>query len=95
MAKYKITIKKSAAKELSDIPKKDLLKIVKRIQSLAQNPTPRLLVEDKSGGGPQKLSRKEEYRVRQGDYRIVYSVDDKVLAVDVVKIGHRREVYRL
>jgi len=85
MAKYKITIKKSAAKELSDIPKKDLPKIVKRIQTLAQNPRPH---------GSQKLSRKEQYRVRQGDYRIVYSVDDKVLAVDVVKIGHRREVYR-
>ena len=94
MAKYKITIKKSAAKELANIPKKDLPKIVKRIQSLAQNPPPRLLVEDKSGGGSQKLSRKEEYRVRQGDYRIVYYVDDKDLAVDVVKIGHRREVYR-
>ncbi len=85
MAKYKITIKKSAAKELAEIPKKDLPKIVKRIQSLAQNPRPH---------GSQKLSRKEEYRVRQGNYRIVYSVDDKVLAVDVVKIGHRREVYR-
>jgi mRNA interferase RelE/StbE len=86
MAKYKITIKKSAAKELSDIPKKELPKIVKRIQTLAQNPRPH---------GSQKLSRKEEYRVRQGDYRIVYSVDDKVLTVDLVKIGHRREVYRL
>jgi mRNA interferase RelE/StbE len=85
MAKYKITIKKSAAKELSDIPKKDLPKIVNRIQTLAHNPRPH---------GSQKLSRKEEYRVRQGDYRIVYSVDDKVLAVDVVKIGHRREIYR-
>ncbi len=85
MAKYEITIKKSAAKELQDIPKKDLRKIVKRIQSLAQNPRPH---------GSQKLSRKEEYRVRQGNSRIVDSVDDKVLAVDVVKIGHRREVYR-
>ncbi len=85
MAKYRITIKKSAAKELADIPKKDLPKIVKRIQTLAQNPRPH---------GSQKLSRKEQYRVRQGNYRIVYSVDDKVLAVDVVKIGHRREVYR-
>ena len=86
MAKYKITIKKSAAKELADIPKKDLPKIVKRIQALAQNPRP-----DDS----KRLSRKEQYRVRQGDYRIVYSVDDKVMAVEIVKIGHRREVYRL
>ena len=84
MAKYRITIKKSAAKELSDIPKKDLPKIIKRIQTLAQNPRP---------DGSQKLSGQEQYRIRQGDYRIVYSVDDKVLAVDVVKIGHRREIY--
>jgi len=94
MAKYKITIKKSAAKELADIPKKDLPKIVKRIQTLAQNPPPRLLVEDKSGGGPQKLSRKEEYRVRQVNYRIVYSLEDKDSLIDIVKIGHRREIYR-
>jgi len=85
VAKYKITIKKSAAKELQDIPKKDLLKIIKRIQSLAENPRPT---------GSQKLSAREQYRIRQGDYRIVYSIDDKKLLVDIVKIGHRREVYR-
>ena len=86
MAKYKITIKKSAAKELEDIPKKDLRKIVKRIQSLAQNPRP---------PGSQKLSGKGRYRVRQGDYRIVYSTKDKNSIIDIVKIGHRREIYRL
>jgi len=86
MARYKITIKKSAAKELEEIPAKDLRKIVKRIQSLAQNPRPQ---------GSQKLSTKEQYRTRQGDYRIVYSIDDKALVVDIVKVGHRREVYRL
>jgi mRNA interferase RelE/StbE len=86
MARYKITIKKSAAKELEEIPAKDLRKIVKRIQALAQNP--RLQ-------GPQKLSTKEQYRIRQGDYRIVYSIDDKALVVDIVKVGHRREIYRL
>jgi mRNA interferase RelE/StbE len=86
MAKYKITIKKSAAKELEDIPKKDLHKIVRRIQRLDQNPRPH---------GSQKLSAKEQYRIRQGDYRIVYSIDDASLVVDVVKIGHRREIYRL
>lgn len=85
MAKYKITIKKSAAKELQEIPKKNLKKIVKRIQSLSENPRPT---------GSQKLSAQEKYRVRQGDYRIVYSIDDKELLVDIVKIGHRREVYR-
>ena len=86
MAKYKITIKKSAAKELEDIPKQKLRKIIKRIQSLAQNPRPH---------GSQKLSTQSRFRIRQGDYRIVYSVDDNDLIVDIVKIGHRREIYRL
>ncbi|NIP22751.1 MAG: type II toxin-antitoxin system mRNA interferase toxin, RelE/StbE family [Phycisphaerae bacterium] len=86
MAKYRITIKKSAAKELEAIPKKDLPRIIKRIQTLAQNPRP---------DGSQKLSGKEQYRVRQGDYRIVYSIEDKDRIIDIFKIGHRREVYRL
>jgi len=86
MVKYKITIKKSAAKELEDIPNKDLQKIVKRIQSLAQNPRTR---------GSQKLSGQEQYRVRQGNYRIVYSIEDEGSILDIVKIGHRREIYRL
>jgi len=86
MAKYKIFIKKPAANELENIPKKDLKKIVKRIQSLAENPRPR---------GSQKLSAQERYRIRQGNYRIVYSIQDKELAVQIFKIGHRREIYRL
>ena len=85
MAKYKITIKKSAVKELEEIPKKELRKIIKRIRSLAQNPRPQ---------GSQKLSSRNRLRIRQGDYRVVYSVDDKDLIVDIVKIGHRREIYR-
>jgi len=86
MVKYKITIKKSAAKELQDIPRKDLRRIVKRIQSLALNPRPQ---------GCQKLSGQSRLRIRQGDYRIVYSIEDKDCIVDIVKIGHRREIYRL
>ena len=86
MAKYKITIKKSAAKELEGISKKDLRRIVKRIQSLARNPRPQ---------GCQKLSGQSRFRLRQGDYRIVYSIEDKDCIVDIVKIGHRREIYRL
>jgi len=85
VAKYKITIKKSAAKELQDIPRKDLQKIVNRIKSLALNLRPI---------GSQKLSARQQYRIRQGDYRMVYSIDDKELLVDIVKIGHRREIYR-
>ena len=85
MAKYKITIKKSAVKELQDIPKKDLRRIVKSIQSLAGNPRPQ---------GCQKLSGQNRIRIRQGDYRIIYLVKDKDNVVDIVKIGHRREIYR-
>lgn len=85
MAAYRIILKKSAAKELEAISKRDLIKIVERIQSLADEPRP---------PGVEKLSAQERYRIRQGDYRIVYSIEDDVLTVCVVKVGHRREVYR-
>jgi len=85
MAKYRITIKKSAAKELEALPKKDLRRIIKRIRALADEPRPH---------GSQKLSGKKQYRIRQGDYRIVYSIEDKDSLVDIFKIGHRREIYR-
>ncbi|MHC4509228.1 MAG: type II toxin-antitoxin system RelE family toxin [Planctomycetota bacterium] len=84
MAKYRITIKRSAAKELEDIPRRDLQRIIKRVRSLATDPRPH---------GSQKLSGQEQYRIRQGDYRIVYSVEDKDSLIEVVKIGHRREIY--
>lgn len=86
MASYKILIKPSAAKEIEAAPKKDRLRIVKRIQGLSYDPRPT---------GCEKLSGKDKYRVRQGRYRIVYSISDVELAVVVVKVGHRREVYRL
>jgi mRNA interferase RelE/StbE len=85
MAEYKITIKKSAAKELENIPRKDLRKIIVQIRSLARDPRPH---------GSQKLSVQQQYRIRQGDYRIVYSIEDKDSLIDIVKIGHRREIYR-
>jgi mRNA interferase RelE/StbE len=85
MAAYSIFLKKSAARELAAIPKRDLERIVERIRSLSLDPRP---------PGSEKLSGQERYRVRQGNYRIVYSVQDKELTVWVVKIGHRREVYR-
>lgn len=85
MEKYRITIKKSAAKELEAIPKKDLRKIVKRIAALAEDPRPQ---------GSQKLTADKAYRLRQGDYRILYSIHDDQPLIDIVKIGHRREIYR-
>jgi mRNA interferase RelE/StbE len=87
VASYKVFIKTSAAKELEAVePRAVRARIVSRIQGLAQTARPR---------GSQKLAGEaERYRIRQGAYRIVYSVDDERRMVEVVKIGHRREVYR-
>ncbi len=85
MATYKILIKPSAVKELKRIPKKDVEKITNKIKSLATDPRP---------FGYEKLSGKEKYRIRQGNYRILYTVEDEELFVYVVKIGHRRDVYQ-
>jgi mRNA interferase RelE/StbE len=85
MAVYKIYFKRSAVKDLATIPKKDLQRIIHRIDLLKQNPRP---------PGCEKLSGQERYRLRQGNYRIVYSIQDDVLTVWVVKIGRRRDVYR-
>jgi len=85
MARYSIDVKRSAARELGRIPKRDLRRILRRIRSLEAEPRPH---------GCEKLSAQERYRIRQGDYRIVYSVDDAEHNVVVVKIGHRRDVYR-
>jgi mRNA interferase RelE/StbE len=86
VAQYKLFIRASAAKELRAIPnKRDRQRMVNRIQKLEYDPTPR---------GSQKLSGKERYRIRQGQYRIVYAIEAKQLVVYVVKIGHRKDVYR-
>ena len=86
MARYRILIKPSAAKEIESIPlKRDRQRIVERISKLADNPWP---------PGCEKLSGQNKYRVRQGRYRIVYSMEDQDLVVYVIKVGHRKEVYR-
>ncbi|MDE1920524.1 MAG: type II toxin-antitoxin system RelE/ParE family toxin [Candidatus Omnitrophica bacterium] len=85
MAKYKIEIRKSAVKEIEGLPKRDLQAVIEKINSLAENPRQH---------GCEKLSGQEKYRVRCGDYRILYSIEDVILVVYVVKVGHRREVYR-
>lgn len=86
MARYRLLIKASAAKELKAIPnKKDRQRVVKRIYSLKDNPRPH---------GSQKVSGRERYRIRQGQYRIVYSIEADELVVYIVKIGHRNDVYR-
>jgi mRNA interferase RelE/StbE len=82
---YRLLIKPSAIKEIETIPKRNRLRIVKRIQGLSENPRP---------PGCEKLSGEEKYRVRQGSYRVVYSIDDQAREVLVVKVGHRKDVYR-
>jgi mRNA interferase RelE/StbE len=85
MAEYKIYFKESIEKDFRTIPKKDLQKIILRIKALARDPRP---------PGHEKLTGQERYRIRQGHYRIVYSIQDKEFTVWVVKIGHRKDVYR-
>lgn len=85
MGSYKLLLKPSAIKEIEAIPRKERSRIVSKIQGLSENPRP---------PGCEKLSGEEKYRLRQGWYRIVYSIDDKAREVLVVKVGHRREVYR-
>jgi len=86
VARYSIQIKPSAVRELEAIPQKKVRqRIVQRIRSLEDDPRP---------PGCEKLTGQERYRLRQGQYRIVYSVADNFLLVYVVKIGHRSSVYR-
>ena len=85
MASYRLQIKPSAVKELEAIRRKDRKRLVAKIRRLAKEPRP---------DGCEKLSGQDKYRVRQGHYRVLYSVDDSEPSVTIVKIGHRRDVYR-
>ena len=85
MAAYKIFFKRSVEKDFKPIPKKDLKRILDRIKMLAEDPRP---------SGSEKLTGQERYRVRQGLYRIVYSIQDYELTVWIVTVGHRKDVYR-
>ena len=86
MGKYKVVIKQSAVKEIEAIAqKKERQQILSCIGQLAGDPHP---------PGSKKLSGQDKYRIRQGVYRIVYGIEDKELIVIVVKVGHRKDVYR-
>ena len=85
MAEYEILFKESVYKDLKKIPKADLRKILSRIKKLSDNPRP---------AGCEKLTGQERYRLRQGRYRIVYSIQDDKLTIWVVKVGHRKDIYR-
>jgi mRNA interferase RelE/StbE len=87
VASYRVCLNRSAVRELEDVgPKADRQRILERIRALADEPRPR---------GSEKLAgRADRLRIRQGDYRVLYSVDDESRSVTVVKIGHRKDVYR-
>jgi len=85
MGAYEILFKESVWKDLRKVPKNILKKILARIEMLGDDPRPK---------GCEKLTDQELYRVRQGDYRIVYSIQDNALTIWVVKVGHRKGVYR-
>ena len=86
MAAYSVFFKESVRKDIASIPAKDLQRIMECIAGLSENPRP---------FGSEKLSAQERYRIRQGSYRIIYSIQDGELTIWVVKIAHRREVYRV
>jgi mRNA interferase RelE/StbE len=85
MVNYSIEIKKSAAKEIEKLPVPILKKVMQKITSLSENPRP---------NGCKKLTADEKYRIRVGEYRILYSIEDALLIIFVVKVSHRKDVYR-
>jgi len=85
MARYELEFRKSVARDLRPLPKKDIKRILNRIEALRQDPRP---------DGCEKLSGQERYRIRQGAYRIIYEITDRTLVVTIVKIAHREHVYK-
>ena len=85
MASYRLLIRPSAAKELEAIPLRDRRRLASRMRELSEDPRLR---------GAERLRGHDLFRVRQGDYRVVYEIDDEGRTVTVFKVGHRREIYR-
>jgi len=85
MTSYRLDFKRSVAKDLRAFPREDVAAILRRIEALSDNPRP---------PGCEKLSGQERYRIRQGRDRILYEILDRELVITVVKVGHRRDVYR-
>ncbi|MBU1665095.1 MAG: type II toxin-antitoxin system RelE/ParE family toxin [Gammaproteobacteria bacterium] len=85
MARYELRLRSSVAKDLRGLPKEDVVRILARIEALRDDPR---------APGSEKLSAQERYRVRQGNYRIIYGIEDDAVLVEIIKVGHRRDVYR-
>jgi len=83
---YSIVYKKGVEKQLENLPKTDYLRITEKIFQLADNPKP---------FGCKKLKGSiNEYRIRSGKYRIIYTITDEILIVTIIKIAHRKDVYK-
>lgn len=85
MARFELRFKPSVAKDLRGVPSADVRRILERIEALRDDPRPE---------GSERLAGQTLWRIRQGRYRIVYSIDDLHIVVEVIRIGHRREIYR-
>jgi len=85
MARFELRFKASVVRDLRGIPQADVWRILERIETLRDEPRP---------AGSVKLSAQERYRLRQGNYRILYTIADAEVVVEIVKVAHRREVYR-
>ena len=86
MAKYKVELSSTAYKALNKLPRQNLIKILEVIEKLEQDPFPH---------GYKKLSGQDGvYRIRVGDYRIIYELHGKILLIIVLKIGHRKDIYK-
>jgi mRNA interferase RelE/StbE len=82
---YQIELRRRAQRALDRLPKTDFQAVIEAIKGLAQTPRPR---------GVEKVKSTGLWRIRQGDYRIIYAIDDNQQLVTVVRVGHRREIYR-
>jgi mRNA interferase RelE/StbE len=82
---YRLEVDDRAARELGDLPKEAVQRLARAIRALGDNPRP---------PGARKLTGREGYRIRVGDYRVLYEVEDNSRLVRIYKVGHRREVYR-
>jgi mRNA interferase RelE/StbE len=86
MASYRVRWKKSAQKELRKIEKDHILKVLEFVENLSENPYPT---------GSRKLRGSQHtFRFRIGDYRVVYSVQSEILTIEIIRIGHRKDIYR-
>lgn len=86
MASYQIEWKRSATKELRRLPARTIARVISTVEGLASDPYP---------VGATKLTGSEKsYRIRIGDYRVIYTVEDDILYVEIVRVGHRKDVYR-